>query len=248
MKTRILAISIAVAVIGLFLSSCKQKHYEFGILDFDYSPFTNIGENNKPEGICIELIEAIAEIQGFTYELKPYSLTGLYNAVNNGEVNAAIAPITITDENRLKFDYTFPFYETGLVFIKSPENTEIMEVRDLEGKSAVVLENTNIERYLRDHNDIWKLAKIETRSSNDAIIEDLLYNKVDVAFMEKPHIEYNISQGLMFEIIPGVFDKSSFANLVKKNTNQEVYRELNDGLAKIINNGTYTKIIKKYYL
>lgn len=248
MRIRFLFITLAVIVMTALFSSCEKKHYNIGIFDFEYAPFTNIGENEVPEGICIELIEAIAEVQGFTYNLHPYSLADLFDAIKNGEVDAAVGPLTITDENRELFDCTFPFYETGLVFIKSPDNSAINQVSDLEGKTVAVLGKTNIERYLLSQNEILKLAKIESKSTNDAIIEDLLYNKVDAALMEKPLIEYHISQGLMFEIIPGVFDRSSFANLVKKGTNQKLYRELNEGFAKIINNGTYNKIINKYYL
>ncbi len=76
-------------------------------------PFTMINKQGY-SGISIDLWEEIAEKKNFQYEIKEYELIPLLNAVENGEVDVCISPLTVTSERVKRFHFTQPFYISNL--------------------------------------------------------------------------------------------------------------------------------------
>jgi ABC-type amino acid transport substrate-binding protein len=79
-------------------------------------PFAIRTDDGRWTGISIELWEKIAHFQEYQYQYQAfdYDRPGLLRAVEEGEVDLAIAtlPITETDESRI--DFSHPYYSTGL--------------------------------------------------------------------------------------------------------------------------------------
>jgi len=77
-------------------------------------PFAMKQSDGTWRGISIELWAGLAERLGVTYEFREYDLNGLIDAVAAGEVDAGVAALTVTAEREQAFDFTHPFYTTGL--------------------------------------------------------------------------------------------------------------------------------------
>lgn len=58
--------------------------------------------------------EHIAEQSGVSYSYEERSIQGLLEGVENGELYASAAALTITSEREKRVDFTHPFYVTGL--------------------------------------------------------------------------------------------------------------------------------------
>lgn len=91
--------------------------------------------NERFEGYCVDLIEEIANILGFRYELYPVA-NNAYGSLKNGEWNGmirelldrkadmAIADLTITSGRQSAVDFTLPFMNLGIsILFKKPEET-----------------------------------------------------------------------------------------------------------------------------
>ena len=65
-------------------------------------------------GLSIYLLEQMAQKKNFDYQLKGYSLSGMLDAVRNGEAFGAVSCISITSEREKDFDFTHSFFETHL--------------------------------------------------------------------------------------------------------------------------------------
>jgi len=76
-------------------------------------PFAMKDATGRWEGISIELWDDLAAQLGATYEFREYDLAGLLNAVKNGEVDAGVAALTVTEDREEVMDFTHPFYTTG---------------------------------------------------------------------------------------------------------------------------------------
>jgi len=89
-------------------------------------PFVFLDEE-KPYGYSIEVWSEIAndldvQTQWVRYESVPEMLA----AVEAGEVDAAIAGISITAEREESLDFSYPFYRSGLqIMVRSPDATPI---------------------------------------------------------------------------------------------------------------------------
>jgi ABC-type amino acid transport substrate-binding protein len=77
-------------------------------------PFAMKRNDGTWTGISIELWRQLAAKLNLTYEFREVDLKGLVDGVADGSLDAAVAALTITPEREKRFDFTHPFYSTGL--------------------------------------------------------------------------------------------------------------------------------------
>ncbi len=77
-------------------------------------PFAMKNPDGSWRGISIELWRDIARDLHVDYEFRETTLTGLFNGVQSGEYDLAIAAISITADREKLFDFTQPYYNSGL--------------------------------------------------------------------------------------------------------------------------------------
>ncbi len=77
-------------------------------------PFIMKDASGDYAGISVALWKNIADELGYTYTFKEYDLSGLLTALENGEIDACINPLTVTSSRVEQFDFTQPFYITNL--------------------------------------------------------------------------------------------------------------------------------------
>jgi len=78
-------------------------------------PYTFKNYLDEYIGIDVDLLEAIAENQGFTYQLVPMAFDDVLHALDTGEVDGAMAGISITNERKKRYDYSEPYLQGGVV-------------------------------------------------------------------------------------------------------------------------------------
>ena len=80
----------------------------------DSAPF--VEKNGKViDGISVQIWEAVADIENYKFELIPYeSVSEALKDVNEGKIDVAIGPISITSERATQVDFTQPYYSSGL--------------------------------------------------------------------------------------------------------------------------------------
>ncbi len=77
-------------------------------------PFVIRHEDGRWSGISIDLWRAIAKALGFEYDFQAFDLDGLLKAVEQREVDVAVAPLTITERREQFADFTHAFYASSL--------------------------------------------------------------------------------------------------------------------------------------
>lgn len=66
------------------------------------------------QGVSIELWKKLAVELQLEYEFREYDLQGLLTALQNKEIDAAVAALTITAEREVILDFSHPFHTSGL--------------------------------------------------------------------------------------------------------------------------------------
>lgn len=120
--------------------SAQEKVYIIGT-DTTYAPFEYVDEEGDFVGIDMDLLEAIAEDQGFEYELRILGFNAAVQALESNQVDGVIAGMSITDERKEAFDFTDPYYSSGSQFAVL-EDSEVDSLEDLEGKIVAVKTGT----------------------------------------------------------------------------------------------------------
>lgn len=101
--------------------------------DAAWPPFEYIGANGEPDGSDIEIGKWLAEQLGVTLEVKNIAFDTLSTALNSGEIDLAIAAITITDERKEEMDFTSPYTVAQQYIIVNGDNDSVTYFEDLAG-------------------------------------------------------------------------------------------------------------------
>jgi polar amino acid transport system substrate-binding protein len=88
-------------------------------------PFVFVTDDGIPYGYSIDLWHAIADKMDVETQFKTYdSISDLLEAVRQGEVDAAIAGISITDDRESSgLDFSYPMYQAGLQLVTVDRST-----------------------------------------------------------------------------------------------------------------------------
>ena len=80
----------------------------------DAPPFSMKDNDGRWTGISIDLWRQIATELNLTYEFLELDQINLLKGLTNGSIDVVVANLTITPERLDRFDFTYPFYTTGL--------------------------------------------------------------------------------------------------------------------------------------
>jgi len=77
-------------------------------------PFSMKDNDGRWTGISIDLWRQIATELNLTYEFRELDQYNLLEGLTNGSLDVVVTELTITAERLDRFDFTYPFYTTGL--------------------------------------------------------------------------------------------------------------------------------------
>lgn len=242
-------------VLTLFIAACgtdktasesatSEKVYKVGV-DTTYPPF-EFKEGDEYKGIDIELINAIAENQGFEIELSPMDFGGIIPAMQANQLDVAIAGMSITEDRKKIVDFSSPYFDAGLIVVVKDDNSTIKSVDDLKGKKVAVKKGTSGAKYAVDNAS--KLG-IEVVQFNDspAMFQEVSNGNADALIEDYPVITYAIAQkDLGLKTVGDRLNGDQYGIAVLKGKNQDLLEKINNGLAELKKDGTYDKILKTY--
>lgn len=214
-------------------------------MDAAYPPFGSQNmETKEYEGFDIDIIKAICKEENLTAEIRNISFDGLIPALRSGDLDTAINDITITEDRKQTVDFTDRYYIAGLGAVVRADDDSIRTAQDLEGKVLGVTIGSTGEEAAREipHADVRVYNTL-----SDAFI-DLKNGAVEAVINDIPTNEYYAAktEDHSVKTAPVALTKEDLGIAVKKG-NKELLAKLNDGLAKIKKNGTFTEIYKKWF-
>lgn len=224
-------------------ANAAQKTY---VIDTDvtFPPFVYANEENKYVGIDMDLIRAIAKEEGFKVEIKPVGFNAAIQSVSSGQADGMIAGMTITEERKQKFDFSDPYYSSGIVMAAKP-GTGIKSLKDLKGKKVAVKTGTSGADYANSIKDKYGFSVV-TFDDSDSVYNDVKNENSAACFDDSAVLEYGAKTGLGLEVVTKPTNTGDYGFAVKKGTNQELLAKFNAGLKKLKASGEYDKIINRY--
>lgn len=199
-------------------------------------------------GIDVELLDAIAQLEGFEYELTPMDFSAIIPALVSGTIDASIAGMNITEERKKTVDFSDGYYESGSALIVNAEDDSISDFSDLQGKTAACKEGTTGMLWSQDHADEWNLT-VKVYPDSASMMMAVANKQADFLIEDYPVISYQIAIGAQQNLkvaIDAIEAPPQNGFAVVKGKNQDLLAKFNEGLATIKANGTYDKIINEY--
>lgn len=212
--------------------------------DTTFAPF-EWQEGGKLVGIDMDLIRAIADVEGFEVDIQSLGFNAALQAVTSGTADGAIAGASITDERKLSYDFSEPYFESGIQMAVRSTDDEIHGYEDLAGKTVTAKTGAEGERYARELAEQYGFSVYSVDQAS-TMYEVIRSGNAVAVFDDYPVIAYGIKQGNGLKTVTQKVPGASYGFLVAKGANQELLAAFNEGLTKLQNNGTYDHILDNY--
>lgn len=245
----LLSITLLLGVLFNFAAPQKAaaettKKYIIGT-DVTFAPFEFQDKKGDFVGIDMDLLKAIGKDQGFEVEIKPLGFNAAVQALETDQVDGVIAGMSITDERKQKFDFSDPYFESGVVMAVADTNDTIKGYDDLKGKTVAVKTGTQGAEFAQSIKDKYGF-KVTTFDDSSNMYEDVKAGNSDAAFEDYPVMAYAITQNVPLKLVTDKEKGGQYGFAVNKSKNQELLKMFNDGLTNLKNNGEYKKIQNRY--
>ncbi|MBD7962579.1 basic amino acid ABC transporter substrate-binding protein [Fictibacillus norfolkensis] len=213
--------------------------------DAAYAPFESL-DGEKIVGFDVDLLDAVMKEAGLDYELTNKGWDPLFIALQNEEVDAGISAITINDDRKKSYDFSSPYFES-INMILAKQGTSIKSAKDLEGMKVSVQNGTTGQAALEKM--FGKSENIKKYENNVLAIQALLNGEVEAVVADNAVVqeyEKNNPDKKLVTISDKENFESEFYGIIfpKDGEHQE---EINKAMKKIIDDGKYAEIYKKWF-
>ena len=211
-----------------------------------FAPFEFQKEGSKEfTGFDIDLIKALGTKAGYKVEVSNMGFDALIPALQAGNIDVAIAGMTITDERKKVVDFTAPYYDAGLIVVVHKDNNTIKGFKDLNNKKLAVQIGTTGEKQAHKVPG----AKVTAFNTNVEATMELKTGGAEAVINDRPVAEYFLATGggdKFAKTVGDVLEAEQYGIAVKKG-NKELLDALNKALADAKKDGTYDKIYKTWF-
>lgn len=212
--------------------------------DTTFAPFEFENDNGEMVGIDLDLLAAIAEDQGFDYELQVLGFSAAVTALEAGEVDGVIAGMSITDERAQKYDFSEPYYDSG-VGMAVAADSDIASYEDLAGLQVAAKIGTEGCTFAESIADEYGFTIIQFEDSA-SMYQDVLSGTSAACFDDYPVLGYEISRGTALKLPLTMERGSSYGFATLKGEAPELVEKFNAGLANLKESGKYNEILNTY--
>ncbi|MCD8074507.1 MAG: transporter substrate-binding domain-containing protein [Lachnospiraceae bacterium] len=215
--------------------------------DTVFKPFEYTDENGDFVGIDVDILAAIAEDQGFEYELNSLGWDSAIAACQAGQADGMIAGASITDE-RKEAGWTFSDgYYNATQSMTVASDSEITGFEDLAGLTVGVKTGTQGASYAESLQEEYGF-EITYFEDSPTMYQAVLGGQVVACFEDTPIMAASIQDGdLALTILYDTEnDGAPYGFAIFSEESQELLDMFNAGLANIVEDGTYAEIIATY--
>ncbi|EJF81799.1 transporter substrate-binding domain-containing protein [Bartonella doshiae] len=244
---KLLAVSL-ITSITLFAQLADAKTLRIAS-EGSYPPFSYINSNNKLQGFDIDISYALCKKINVECSITTQDFEGMIPGLLAKKYDVIIASLALTEERLKKIDFTDAYYNTALAIIIA-KDSEIKEIsaQAFKGKNLGVQSNTTQAAYAEDHY-ASEGVNIKLYPTAIEVSRDLLSHRLDLIIFDKLQaLNWLENEGRDCCKLLGTLEGTEFpiAIALRKN-NSDLKNKLNAAIKEIRLDGTYDKIMKKYF-
>lgn len=206
-------------------------------------------EKGEYVGFDMDLIRAVAAAEDMEVQINSLGFDALIPAIQTGQIDCAIAAISITDERKESIDFTEPYFQAGLIVAVKADNDEVKGLDDLEGKKIAAQIGTTGADACNGVKEKNAATEVSIFNSTGEAYMALENGVVDAVINDHPVTMYyvNTEGSNKVKTVGDVFAAEDNYGIAVKKGNAELLNKLNDGLQEIRDNGTYDEIYAKWF-
>ncbi|MCC5991831.1 MAG: glutamine ABC transporter substrate-binding protein GlnH [Rhodobacteraceae bacterium] len=156
--------------------------------DTAFVPFEFM-QDGEYVGFDIDMWNMIAEELELEFDLRPMDFGGIIPGLQTGQIDVALAGITIRADRAEVIDFSDGYYDSGFL-IMVPIDSDIQGADDLAGKTLAVRTGTSAADYARDN---FTDTELRLFPNIDNAYLELRTGRVDAAMHDTPNVLYYIA-------------------------------------------------------
>jgi polar amino acid transport system substrate-binding protein len=237
----------SVGLLTFALGSVQAQNKELVVgSSATYRPFAYESPSKEIVGYDVDIIKAVAQKAGLQIKIVNTPWTGIFAALNNGDVDLVISGVTINDKRKQSYDFTMPYFEARQL-IAVHKDSSVKSLKDLAGKKVGVVtgstaDDTASREFGKTNPDIRRFE------STPVIISELANSGVDAAIGDNGVIAFRVQEHKQLKTVNDPSFPKEYFGIVVKQGNKALLEKLNAGLSAIKADGSYAQIYKKWFL
>ena len=238
---------ITAMALGLGISAlAPAQETVSAVTDPSFVPFEMMDkESGEMVGFDMDILREVAKRAGFDINLRTMDFNGIIPALQTGNVDIAIAGITITEEREEIVDFSDPYYDSGLRILVRESNGDVSEFDDLEGKKIGTKIGSTSYDYLVKNLEADDGVTPYPGSSD--MYMALMSRSIDAVFYDAPNVGYfarTKGEGKVKTVGP-LYEGQQYGIALKSGS--EWVDDVNEALAAMKEDGTYKTIYEKWF-
>jgi polar amino acid transport system substrate-binding protein len=216
-----------------------------------YAPFSFYDAQQQLDGFDVALARALGEQMGVPVELKDMAFDGLFDALQLGQIDAAIAAISITPERQALVDFSEPYYlgEDAVLGASGANRTDLQSLADL-GKLKVGVQRgtvyeTTIQTQLIDTGQM-PAANLSTFVGIEEAVAALKAGQLDAVMLDSSPAQDFVQAGGVTVVAAGLAPQDFGIALPKGDSARR--DAINSALAELRANGTMARLYSEFLL
>ncbi len=205
-----------------------------------FKPF-EYKDGGQVVGFDVELAQAIAKDMGKELKIEDMSFDGLLPALESGQIDMAVAGMSVTSEREKNALFSDPYYQASQRIIV-PKNSKIANKYQLEHKKIAVQLGTTGDQAASK----IKGAQVVQFPAAPNALQELAAGKVDAAVIDDAPAKQYVSGFPSLKIINTPLSSESYAIAFKKG-NAELAEHANKTIANMKADGRYQALLQKYF-
>ncbi|MCR5482461.1 MAG: basic amino acid ABC transporter substrate-binding protein [Clostridia bacterium] len=261
MKTtkKLMTLIMVIAMLAMIFSGCGSSSEPAAeepaadvptyhcITEASFPPFDTTDEDGNIVGFDMDLMNAIAEDQGFKVDYTDMVFDSLIPSVESHQYDIITAGMNAEDPERQKHvSFSDTYYDSALMVVVKEDST-VTSVDDLTTDMIVASQvgTTGADMC----NSLADEKKIKSATIIDAFSDCMLQLKngdVQAVIIDKPVAQAYINKIEGFKMVGEPMNAEAYGFAVAKD-NTELLEKINAGLKNMMENGTYDKLLEKWF-
>ncbi|MGH7122285.1 MAG: transporter substrate-binding domain-containing protein [Acetobacteraceae bacterium] len=233
--------ALSVYSVGAVAANAEKKSITVGA-DTTFPPFET-EKNGEVTGFDIDMIKGIAKAAGLSLTIRTMPFEGIIPSLQAGEIDAAVAGITITKARMKNVDFSDAYYKSGLsVLVKA--DSKIKDFSDLKGHVVATKKGTSSVTYLTSHG--FDLGHVKEFQNISSAYQALEIGEVDAVLFDNP-VNVNFELGHKNVKVVGGLLTGEYYGIAISRKDPWLVAKINAGLAELRKSGEYQKLFVEWF-
>lgn len=207
-----------------------------------YPPFVTRDETGQIVGFDIDILQAIAKLEGLELEIVPEAWSKELDTLSDNKSDIVISAVTPTSK-RLEQYLASNSYVSTPNSIAVLEDSPVKSINDLSGKTIGVEAGSSF----LSEKDKYPETTFREFDTSYLALKNTATKKVDGVVAHRLHLQYLLKDKnikMRFVDLPTSYPDKV---IMLKKGDTELVQKINSGLTKIKTNGQYDEIYKKWF-